>query len=246
MLQEKTSSRSVSIENMIREYPVIDLGTLSGCERVQALETFEGIAAGGSFEISARRRLTLLFCELRDRFGAGFYWWPLERGPLVWRVMLAKPAQGAQPTVATVMSADHHRLHKLWCEFESAVELCQIETVHRRLSELSLGLRRYIDIEEVVLFPLLEAQTRRDDGNLTAAMRSQHREIAHLLDQFDKLRLTKDCASILQAFDQPVEPMAIFRNHYRNEEAVLYPLMEKVFSPVEERELLSLIQAFEI
>lgn len=246
MLQEKTSSRSISIKSVIRQYPTIDLGGLSGCERARALKAFQCIAAGCCYEISTRRRLALLFCELRDRFGAGFYWWPLECGPLVWRVMLAKPAQGAQQTVATVMSADHHRLHKLWCESESAVELCQIETVHRRLGELSLGLRRHIDIEEVVLFPLLEAQTRRDDGKLTAAMRSQHREIAHLLDQFDKLRLTKDCDSIRQAFDQPAEPMAAFRNHCCEEEAVLYPLMDKVFSRVEERELVSLIQAFEI
>jgi hypothetical protein len=53
------------------------------------------------------------------------------------------------------------------------------------------------------------------------------REIAHLLDQLDKLRLTTDCGPVLQIFDQAVEPIADFRNHYRKEEAVLYPLMEK-------------------
>ena len=52
-------------------------------------------------------------------------------------------------------------------------------------------------------------------------MRSEHREIERVVDQLDKLRLTRDCATILQAFDQPVEPMALFRSHYRKEEAVL-------------------------
>ena len=79
-----------------------------------------------------------------------------------------------------------------------------------------------------------------------ARKRSEHREIERVVDQLDKLRLTRDCATILQTFDQPVEPMALFRSHYLKEEAVLYPLMDMVFSHAEERELLSLIQAFEI
>jgi len=40
--------------------------------------------------------------------------------------------------------------------------------------------------------------------------------------------------------------MAFFRAHYHKEAAVLYPLMDMVFSHSEERELLSFIQAFEI
>jgi iron-sulfur cluster repair protein YtfE (RIC family) len=153
---------------------------------------------------------------------------------------------GAQRTVASVMGADQHRLHELWREFEFAVGLCQIDTVHRRLGELSLGLRRYIDIEEAVLFPLLEAQMEMDGGGPTAAMRSEHREIERVVDQLDKLRLTRNCVTILQTFDQPVEPMALFQSHYCKEEAVLYPFIDKVFSHAEQRELLSLIQAFEI
>jgi hypothetical protein len=40
--------------------------------------------------------------------------------------------------------------------------------------------------------------------------------------------------------------MALFPSRYLKEEAVLYPFMDRVFSHAEERELLSLIQAFEI
>jgi uncharacterized protein (DUF2249 family) len=159
---------------------ILDLGGVPRNERACALEAFERLAPGDSFEIAARRPLGPLFFELQNRYGLDFYWGPLKRGPLVWRVMLAKPAQGAQRTIASVMGADHHRLHELWREFEFAVGLCQIDSVHRRLGELSLGLRRYIDLEEAVLFPLLEAQTGMDGGGPTAAMRSEHREIEHL------------------------------------------------------------------
>lgn len=246
MPTKKESSGKVGTAGAIRERPVLDLGGLSERERARALQAFEHLAPGDSLEVAVRRQPGPLFFELQNHYAAEFYWWPLERGPLVWRVMLSKPAHGAQPTVATVMGADHHRLHELWREFELAAELCQIDAVHRRLGELSLGLKRYIDIEEAVLFPLLEAQTGMDADGAIGAMRSEHREIERVVDQLDKLRLTRACATILQTFDQPVEPMALFRNHYRKEEAVLYPLMDMVFSHAEERELLSLIQAFEI
>lgn len=246
MRKKKESSGKVGAAGAIRERPVLDLGELSERERARALQAFGRLAPGDSLEVAVRRQPGPLFFELQNHCGRDFYWWPLERGPLVWRVMLSKPAHRAQPTVASVMSADHYRLHELWREFESASELCQIDAVHHRLGELSLGLRRYIDIEEAVLFPLLEAQTGIDGDGAIGAMRSEHREIERVVDQLDKLRLTRDCATILQAFDQPVEPMALFRSHYRKEEAVLYPLMDMVFSHAEERELLSLIQAFEI
>jgi uncharacterized protein (DUF2249 family) len=238
--------RSSGTVGAIRERAVLDLGGLSAHERGRALDAFERLAPGDCLEVAARRQLGPCFFELQNYYGGHFYWWPLERGPLVWRVMLAKPTHGAQRTVASVMGADQHRLHELWREFEFAVELCQIDTVHRRLGELSLGLRRYIDIEEAVLFPLLEAQMEMDGGSPTVAMRSEHREIERMVDQLDEHRLMRDCATILQSFDQPVEPMALFRSHSYKEEAVLYTFMDKVFSHAEERELLSLIQAFEI
>jgi uncharacterized protein (DUF2249 family) len=246
MPTKKESSSKVGTAGAIRERSVLDLGELSERERARALQAFEHLAPGDSLEVAVRRQPGPLFFELQNHYGRDFYWWPLERGPLVWRVTLSKPAHGAQPTVASVMGADHHRLHELWREFELAAELCLIDAVHRRLGELSLGLRRYIDIEEAVLFPLLEAQTGMDGDGAIGAMRSEHREIERVVDQLDKLHLARDCATILQTFDQPVEPMALFRSHCRKEEAVLYPFMARVFSHAEETELLSLIQAFEI
>ncbi len=245
MPMENESSGTVGTAGAIREHPVLDLGELSERALAGALQAFEHLAAGDSLEVAVRLQPGSLFFELQNRYGCHFYWWPLERGPFVWRVMLAKAAKHTQWTVASVMGADHYRLHQLWREFECAVDLCQIDAVHDRLSELSLGLSRYIDIEEAVLFPLIEAQTGMG-GGLTAAMRLEHREIERAIVQLNRLHLKKDCATIVQIFDKPVEPMAIFRNHYRKEEAVLYPLMDRTFNHAEETELLSLIQAFDM
>lgn len=247
MSRNKESSGVVGAAGAIRKPAVLDLGELSERENALALHAFECLAPGDSLELAARRPLGSLFFPLQNQYGRDFHWWPLERGPLVWRATLSKLAHEANPTIATAMAADHCRLLELWREFEAAVELCYIDVAHCRLGELSLGLRRYIDIEEAVLFPLLEAQTGMSgDSGAIGAMRSEHRKLGRVAEQLDRLRLTRDCATILQIFDQPIEPMALFRSHCRKEEAVLYPLLDLVFGRAEESELLSLIQAFEV
>jgi hemerythrin-like domain-containing protein len=161
--------------------------------------------------------------------------------------MLAKPAPELRATVAGVLGADHHRLHDLWQDLKCGVELCQLDRIHRRLGEFSLGLRRHIDLEDFVLFPLLEEQTDMNGAGATAAMRSEHGEIKASLNQLDKLHLAKDCATIVQTLDgQPMGPAAFFRSHDSKEEAMLYPFMDRVFSRAEKKELLSVVQAFEI
>jgi uncharacterized protein (DUF2249 family) len=226
------------------ERRILDLGDFSTHKRAHAWRAFDSLPPGGSLEIVARRKPGRLFFELQRHYGLNCYWWPLERGPVLWRVMLAKPALGVQPTVTSMMGADHRRLNQLWNELETDVELCRMEFIRHHVGELSLGSRRYIDIEEVLLFPLLEAQTRANGA--TATMRSEHHQIERALDQFDKLRQITDCAEILRSREREAESVELFESHCHKEEAVLYPVMEIAFNPAEERELLPVIQAFEI
>jgi uncharacterized protein (DUF2249 family) len=229
-----------------RERRALNLSYLSDQERARTLEAFEHLSPADSLEIVTKRPSSRLVPELQARYGTLFYWWPFERGPLAWQAILAKPALNAPATVVAVISADHLRLRELWAQFESGVALCQIDLLHRRSAELSFGLRRYVDIEETVLLPLLEAQTQMSAAGLTKWMRTEHRRLGRILDWLDRLRATTECAAILEAFNRPVEPMTPFQKHCLSEEAALYPFMDIVFDPGEEHELLSRVQAFEI
>jgi uncharacterized protein (DUF2249 family) len=226
------------------EHQVLDLGDFSKRKRARARRAFDSLPPGGSLEIVARRKPGQLFFELHHHYRFDFYWWPLERGPLLWRVVLAKPAFGAKPTVATMMGADHGHLNQLWDELETAVELSRFGCIRRCVDELSLGSRRYIGIEEALLFPLLEAQTGLHRA--TARMRSEHREIERALDRFDELGRITDRATILQSHEQEVQMRELFESHCHKEEATLYPAMDIAFNPADKRELLPVIQAFEI
>jgi hypothetical protein len=68
-----------------------------------------------------------------------------------------------------------------------------------------------------------------------------------MLDRLSRLVATRQCAAILPGLDaELVEPSALLANHDSKEEAILYPLMDRIFDPVERGELLSAVQEFEI
>jgi uncharacterized protein (DUF2249 family) len=226
------------------ERRVFDLGDFCKHKRAHALRAFDSLPPGGSLEIIARRKPGQLFFELQHRYGLNFYWWPLERGPILWRVMLTKPALGVKPTVASMMSADHEHLDQLWDKLETAVELSHLGCIRRCVEELSLGSRRYIAIEESLLFPLLEAQTGA--SRATARMRSEHYQIERALDEFDELRRITDRATMLQSHEQELQMRELFESHCHKEEATLYPAMDIAFDPAEKSNLLPVVQAFEI
>jgi hemerythrin-like domain-containing protein len=109
-----------------------------------------------------------------------------------------------------------------------------------------VGLRRYIEFEEALLFPVLEGQTQMTAASFTGPMRTEHREIGRIIDELDKRHTTNHCPTMLEMFDRSAAAMTLFQRHCRREEATIYPFVEMVFSPAEERELLSLLQEFEI
>ena len=81
--------------------------------------------------------------------------------------------------------------------------------------------------------------------DFTAAMRSEHRMIEHALYRLERLPTRANCASTLQSVDRSAGP-TLFWSHCGKEEAMIYPLMDRVFNKAEKEELLSVAQAFEI
>lgn len=210
-------------------------------------DAYERMSPGSALEIVTNHAPGGLFAEFQARYRPCFHWWPLEKGPAVWRVMVAKPAPETAATVAGVMGADHHRLHDLWRDFICSVELCTIHKLHQRAAEFALGMRRHIEIEEAMLFPLLETQTEMNGSGPAAVMRSEHREIETTLVRLDKLAAASDPTTIWRTLGgEPDDPSALFSSHEGKEEAIPYPFMDHVFGRAEKNELLSVIQAFEI
>lgn len=67
------------------------------------------------------------------------------------------------------------------------------------------------------------------------------------LDRLSLFAAIRQCSATLKDFDgEPDEPLAVFASHDSKENVILYPSMDVAFNPVERREPLSAVKAFEI
>lgn len=125
--------------------------------------------------------------------------------------------------IHALLTTDHERLERVFCELENAVEGADQPTIQRGWDAFERGLLAHLEAEERLLFPLLEAEhseqverARREHGRLRALL-------ADLGVRSDLHLLRKDVAAAL--LDQ-------LRKHAAWEDQTLYPwAMAKASEP---------------
>jgi len=226
---------------------------LDASERDATFAAFDGLATGENLEVllGVPGEASRLLGAFQTRYEQSFDWFPLDEETAGLRVQITKRA--AEPrTIGSFLGADHHRLIGYWEEFLRAITACQLsyetlfttEDGHRsatldRLSQFIFGLRRHIRMEDDEFFPYFEHRTRMPAASgPTAVMRAEHREIESILSKVETLLRAGDCATVIQTIEgQPVHPSSLFRSHDAREEAVLYPMADRLFSQKEKDEL---------
>jgi hemerythrin-like domain-containing protein len=228
-------------------------------QRQEIFSGFERLAAGQTLEIvlSVPADPECFLAEFQGRYGQGFDWWPLGNRSHASSVLVAKRTTEPR-SISNFLGNDHHRLTELWDAFVEAVKVCEqsyenlftAEKGHRvstidGLSQFIFGLRRHIRMEEDYFFPLLEDRSRTPPGSgPTAVMRAEHQKIEAVLRELDKLFGGGDCANIIQAIEVgPVNPSELFHNHDAKEEAMLYPMADRLFTQKEKNDLCLKMQA---
>jgi iron-sulfur cluster repair protein YtfE (RIC family) len=127
----------------------------------------------------------------------------------------------ARPT--RCLESDHRALDATLVEAEQAACANQPAARRRKVASLASGLRRHIEAEETVLFPLLEEEGSHAAGPL-AVMRREHRDIESLLD-----RLEADFTGASPGWNEDFERLRrLLAAHNAKEEQVLYPMSDDV------------------
>jgi hemerythrin-like domain-containing protein len=126
--------------------------------------------------------------------------------------------------IHTLLSTDHERLDRIFCELENAVDGADQPTIQRGWDALERGLLAHLEAEEQLLFPLLAAEHPEE---VRRAAR-EHQRIRALLSDLgvraDLHLLRKDVAAEL--LDQ-------LRKHAAWEDKTVYPwAMAKASEPV--------------
>ena len=169
------------MENVI-DKKILDVRELAPPERhPRIMETFAGLGPGESFVLVNDHEPRPLLYQFQIEHDGEFEWWPLERGPGAWRVMIEKREnQDPNRTVTDYLQTDHRRLDGILERFQEEVNENKWAEASRDFREFSLGLKRHINAEEEILFPLFEEKTGMHDAGPTAVMRMEHKDIKEL------------------------------------------------------------------
>lgn len=129
-------------------------------------------------------------------------------------------------TINSYLGKDHERLDNLLQNFAS------LKKDNKRagiiFQTFSSGLKRHINWEELLLFPLFEDHTGSVNSGPTAVMRSEHAEIKVLINEIEKnIGLHLDSTAATQKL------ITLLADHNFKEEKILYPSMDDFFSDEE-------------
>lgn len=171
-----------------------------------------------------------------------FNWSVLEAGPTRFRVEIRRRAGEGSRTVTELLEGDHDRLDGILDSVRTLVAAGSFGEARERFAEFTCGLRRHIDFEEQILFPVFEKATGMFEAGPTSVMRGEHVEIRDLLDAVAATLPDADSARAGDAIERLVDSLG---THNLKEERVLYPMADHAAGDDRARDdLVKRLQAF--
>ncbi len=205
-------------------------------------ETFSGLAPDESFAITDGLDPVWLLELLQEDLPGEFDWWPLQQGPITWRIIVRKRVDpNPNRTIKEYFGSDHKRLDAIYKGFADAVHEGRWDDAKKSFGEFSIGLRRHIAAEEEVLFPAFEEKTGMSDAGPTSVMRSEHKDIKEFLDDITALTEKSDGA---ETAVKASKLTFLLSDHNMKEEEILYPESDSMLSEAERPEIINKAQRF--
>ncbi len=221
---------------------ILDVRELAPKERHPMIfNTFKGLEAGESFILVNDHEPKPLLYQFQAEHEGEFEWWTLEQGPAAWRVEIAR-REFKEPdrSITDFFQTDHRRLDAIVERFRDAVDAARWEQASRDFREFSLGLRRHIQAEEEILFPLFEQKTGMTDAGPTFVMKMEHKEIKEFLDKILAAADGKDASRALETLNALIN---ILTDHNMKEEHILYPESDGFITEAERAQVIKKTQA---
>jgi uncharacterized protein (DUF2249 family)/iron-sulfur cluster repair protein YtfE (RIC family) len=205
------------------------------------MASFSALLPGESFILVNDHEPKPLLYQFQAELDGRFEWWPLEQGPEVWRIQVAKRVTPEpKRTVTELLQTDHRRLDAIYERFEKAVKEDRWDEASRDFKEFATGLKRHIRSEEEILFPVFEEKTGMVDAGPTAVMRMEHTDIKALLDKIVAATDGKEAAEVK---DSANALTLILADHNMKEEHILYPESDSFLNDSERSDVVKKAQA---
>jgi len=128
---------------------------------------------------------------------------------------------------------EHARLEQQFDEARRAVSAGAWAEARSRFAELERGMKRHIEREESVLFPVFEERARI--AGPIPVMREEHKHFAALCTQ-GKTQIDAEDAIAFEATAADLTALTV--THNIKERSILYPKTERLLSDEEQRQLI--------
>jgi iron-sulfur cluster repair protein YtfE (RIC family) len=137
--------------------------------------------------------------------------------------MIAARHGALSDSVTEILGADHRRLDAQLADVKRCLAAGSLREAAERFAAFRSGLERHIDVEEEVLFPVLERVTGTADAGPTHVLRAEHAELRRLMDEI-AANLERDAcrATPLAALTARIYA------HNGKEERILYPALDEI------------------
>jgi len=151
----------------------------------------------------------------------------------------SEPTPTAQDGVAAYLEWDHRRLDGILEATMRSVRDGRWREARASYGLFEAGLRRHIDAEEQMLFPLFELRTGLADHGPTFVMRHEHREIIGFLAAIGG---ALESETALAAQEGAAGLLDVLGPHNRKEEGILYPMCDAAMTEPERAALVARMQ----
>jgi len=209
----------------------------------ELLGRFDALRPLQTLVLTAREDPAPLLARLQAERPDLFEWSPLQEGPRVWRVEIArrKSQPGEAREITEALEWDHDRLDRLERRAFDAWAAGHLREAEAAFALFAHGLRRHIGFEEALIFPEFERRTgAAPSSGPTMTMRTEHRQILALVAALE-LAIVSDVASA-GLLRQHLHD--ILRSHNRKEEEVLYPITDSVLTQSQRDDIMRRVQLF--
>lgn len=124
-------------------------------------------------------------------------------------------------------TTDHRRCDGLWAAVEAAADRGRGEALAAAYAPFAAAMERHFRMEEEVLFPAFEDATGMRGGGPTHVMRYEHAQMRGLMAQLDDAVARGATGDVLDLGDTL---LMLVQQHNAKEEAMLYPMAERVLA----------------
>ncbi len=140
-------------------------------------------------------------------------------------------------TITSFFAEDHDRLDKLFAQWQAQKHV-DFPVAKNAFREFLMGLRRHIDWEEKILFPVFDQKTGLSGNGPTAVMREEHREIKRVLENMHEFVRGGD----IHTDRLEGALLAVLKEHNMKEENILYPALDSMTDDEERRKIFTEIE----